>query len=196
MEDVLYKIPLCSSTPGNVGWIDWTPPSGGMNELAECISDPENTPGCTDPITVPDWYYVTQTGNTSDNNTVSRRCLALDGHVVLLPLFDDTCKTEPVSGNCGGGNGQQNWYHFVAVGAFQLCGPPVDGQEPIPGCTEHGAYVNPSVGGNDVCETEGNGATSCLVGRFVKMYTDTTVDPLYEAGHFDYPSPTTSSGSS
>ena len=29
----LYKIPLCKNGPGNVGWIDWSPPAGGTSEL-------------------------------------------------------------------------------------------------------------------------------------------------------------------
>ena len=29
----IYKVPLCSNSPGNVGWLDWTPPGGGTPEL-------------------------------------------------------------------------------------------------------------------------------------------------------------------
>lgn len=31
--DILLRVPLCKNGPGNVGWIDWSPPSGGTSEL-------------------------------------------------------------------------------------------------------------------------------------------------------------------
>ncbi|MEA3408990.1 MAG: hypothetical protein U9Q95_01435, partial [Candidatus Eisenbacteria bacterium] len=33
LHNTLYVIPLCSSGPGNVGWIDWDPQGGGTSEL-------------------------------------------------------------------------------------------------------------------------------------------------------------------
>jgi hypothetical protein len=91
-----------------------------------------------------------------------------DGQVVLFPLFDLTCADDPVIANtkvppdfgCGdiGGNGSNQWYRFPEFGAFEL---------------EH-AYVN---GNNKAqCDT-GNGATSCLIGKFVDFITSGTVGP-------------------
>jgi hypothetical protein len=197
--ETLYRIPLCASGAGNVGWLDWTPPSGGSSELASCISDPENTPGCTTPITVPSWQYVTATGNTN-SGPVESALRGYDGEIVLFPLFDDTCNEQPVDPDpndgvpaeeClgGNGNGQNFWYHFVGVGAFQLCATGITDDAGNP-CTEHGSYLQGS--NSDECEVGGNGATSCLVGQFVEtIYRDTTVDPLNPPGSLGYPSPTT-----
>ena len=33
-------VPLCKNGPGNVGWLDWTPPAGGASELADAIIPP------------------------------------------------------------------------------------------------------------------------------------------------------------
>ena len=197
--NTLYKIPLCQSGSGNVGWIDWTPTGGGSSELASCIANPAGTPGCTDPIAVPSWQYVAQTGNTNSGPVESALRL-YDGDIVLLPLFDDTCNEQPVdldpndgetTEDCGGGagNGQNFWYHFIGVGALRLCAPGITDDFGNP-CTDHGSYLQ---GNNrDECEVGGNGATSCLVGQFVEtIYKDTTVDPLNPPGSLGYPSPTT-----
>ena len=171
----LYKMPLCQNGPGNVGWIDWTPPSGGTSEVADVIVPPPYGP----PISLPSWHFVAETGNTNSQQ-VEEAVRHWDGQVVLIPLFDSTCDTEP-SGNlvsdCPpsnvGGQGQNQWYHFPVIGAFKLCiTGDSDGSVPPQPCTDHGAYIN----GNNraVCDT-GNGATSCLVGQFVNLIAEGTV---------------------
>ena len=45
---VVYKVPLCSNSPGNVGWLDWDPKAGGVNELV-CSMIPRTTPRSTYP---------------------------------------------------------------------------------------------------------------------------------------------------
>ena len=166
--NVMYKVPLCKNGPGNVGWIDWDPPAGGASELAAEILNPTGGP-----IALPDWYYVTQTGNTN-SGPVQDALRTYDGDVVLIPIFDSTCDTEPsgpLVADCPpqsvGGNGQNQWYHFPEVAAFQLC------DASIPECpTPHGSYIQ----GNNRAECDsGNGATSCLVGRFVHFITEGTV---------------------
>jgi Flp pilus assembly protein TadG len=157
-----YKVPLCKNGPGNVGWIDWDPPSGGASELVSAITGEEPL---TYPIPLPSWQYVAQTGNVN-SGPVEDAMRRWDGKVVLFPLFDSTCNVEPpgtLVEDCPpanvGGQGQNQWYHFPEFAAFQLC------SSAIVGCpAPHGAYVN----GNNrsVCDS-GNGATSCLVGRFV-----------------------------
>ena len=108
---------------------------------------------------------------------------------MLIPQFDLTCGTknsdpDPDSSqpaivtapNYGcpagdlGGNGQNNWYRMPSFAFFELCGPSIGACTSI-GAT-HGAYVN---GSNSAeCDT-GNGATACLVGRFVKILGSGTV---------------------
>jgi hypothetical protein len=166
-KNTVYQVPLCKNGPGNVGWLDYTPPSGGTSELVDVILNPEQIPG----IDLPSWQFVTSTGNIN-SSSVEDALRTYDTQVVWVPLFDSTCDAQPsgteVSG-CPpqnvGGNGQNQWYHFPQVAMFQLCGQYDDGSF-VDGCTQpHGAYIS----GNNraVCEAGGNGATSCLIGKFV-----------------------------
>jgi hypothetical protein len=59
------------------------------------------------------------------------------------------------------------FYHFPEVAAFQMCDPGVSGCD-----LRHGAYVS----GNNTAECDtGNGATSCLVGKFVHFIIEGAV---------------------
>ena len=138
-------LPLCGNFPGGVGWVDWTPPAGGNEELAGEICNPDTE------VTLPDWFFVTQTGNT--NSGPVQTCLEKWlNKPIYIPLFDDVCRIDPMANNpCPAGeepSGQQSWYHFPTYAAFYLTGVYVQGN--------HAAE----------CDT-GNGATSCLHGRFV-----------------------------
>jgi hypothetical protein len=144
---------------------------------------------------------VPATGNTNGGGTcvddddssvsytgVEEAIRKYNGQVVLIPQFDLTCRTknndpDPVSTKptietppnygCpnapGGGNGQNIWYRMPSFAFFRLCDPGLaecSGRE--------GAYIK----GNDkaVCDT-GNGATSCLVGKFTDIMGSGTVGP-------------------
>jgi hypothetical protein len=171
-----YVLPLCSNAPGNIGWLDYSPPSGGTSEIVDQIKTPQFS------IPVPSWQFVAQTGNTNASS-VEDAMRSLDGQVVLFPQFDVTCNTMPVGtesdpnhgcppGNVGG-NGQNQWYHLPQFAAFQLCG--ADGPT-ANWCSDpytHGTYFT----GNDwqICDPVNKRATSCLIGRFVSFITDTTV---------------------
>jgi hypothetical protein len=154
-------LPLCGNFPGGVGWIDWTPPNGGNDELAGEICNPDTE------VVLPDWFFVTQTGNT--NSGPVQTCLEQwINKPILVPLFDDICKIDPLANNpCPEGqepSGQQSWYHFPTYASFFLTGVYVQGH--------HAAE----------CDT-GNGATSCLHGRFVDTSGTGTV------GQYIPPSP-------
>jgi hypothetical protein len=172
----VYRVPLCQNGPGNVGWIDWDPPNGGIPDVIDSIYSPDNPP-----VRLPSWQFVTQTGNVN-SAPLENALNDFAGQVVMIPLFDLTCDATPnndepyvstptlygcPAGSLGG-NGQQQWYRFPAFAAFELCDPSLGY---CGGLT--GAYLT----GNDraVCDT-GNGATSCLVGRFVDFITTGTVE--------------------
>jgi hypothetical protein len=192
--NTVLTVPLCKANPGNVGWLDWdVDDGGGAAEIVCSIVNPDNPP-----ITLPSWQFVAQTGNTNgggpcvDDDTgisysgVEEAVRKYDGQVVLIPQFDNTCRTrnsdpdpdssqptintEPNYG-CpnapGGGTGQNIWYKMPSFAYLQLCAP---SDADCGG--RHGAYIQ----GNDssVCDT-GNGATSCLVGRFVDILSTGTV---------------------
>ena len=174
----VYTVPLCGNGPGNVGWLDWTPPGGGTSELIGSILHPNNPA-----IDLPSWQYVAETGNPNSAG-IETALRTYDGQVVMIPQFDVTCSSSPNSSSVStgpaygcpsgslGGNGQNQWYRVPSFAFFQLCSATDSACVSLG--APHGAYVN----GNNrsVCDS-GNGATSCLVGRFVKILAIGTVGP-------------------
>ena len=181
----VYKFPLCSNSPGNVGWLDWTPPSGGASELV-CSILTANNPA----IDLPSWQYVSSTGNVNGGGgqcglSVEAALRTYEGQVVLAPQFDLTCNpansgtpdsTKPAivtAPNYGcpagalGGNGQNQWYRMPSFAFLEMCGPAVAGCGGL-----HGAYVS----GTNLAECDtGSGATSCIVAKFVNIMGTGTV---------------------
>ena len=177
---VVYKVGLCTNGPGNVGWLDWTPPGGGTPEVASSISNPDNPA-----INLPSWQYTTSTGNPNATS-VEDALRSYNGQTVLIPQFDLTCSpannqpdpdnTDPAiitgpnygcpSGSLGG-NGQNQWYRMPSFAFFQMCAPSVTGCGGL-----EDAYTN---GNNSAqCDT-GNGETACIVGKFVHILGSGTV---------------------
>ena len=123
----------------------------GRTELAGQICEPDPPD-----LFFPDWYYVTSAGNV--NSGPVQTCFEQwIGSVILIPLFEDTCRTDPGDvDECtdpapiGGVN---QWYYFPQGAAILLTGVYIQGNN------------------SDVCDT-GNGATSCLTGTFV----DTSIE--------------------
>jgi hypothetical protein len=194
--NAIITIPLCNAAPGNVGWLDWDPPAGGSDEITCSVLNPDNPA-----VVLPSWQYVAATGNTNgggncvDEETginytgVEEALRRWEGQPVLVPQFDVTCRTsngdpDPNSSQpiitqpennygcpnpVGGGSGQNIWYRMPSFAYFIPC-EPTD-----PDCGgRHGAYIS---GSNQAeCDT-GNGATSCLVGKFTNILTTGTVGP-------------------
>jgi hypothetical protein len=183
--NVVYKIPLCSNGPGNVGYLDWDPPSGGTGEVVCSIKTADNPA-----IDLPSWQYVTATGNANGgggacDDTIEEALRTFEGEVVLAPQFDLTCNPshggDPdsslpavvTSPNYGcpagdlGGSGTNQWYRMPSFAFLELCGPAVAGCGGL-----HAAYIS---GNNSaICDT-GNGATSCLVAKFKHVMATGTV---------------------
>lgn len=185
-------VPLCKANPGNVGWLDWTPPGGGASELVCSIVNPDNPS-----ITLPEWLNVPSTGNVNGGGScaddvtgtsysgVEGAMRKYDGQVILIPQFDLTCRaknsdpdpdssqpavnTAPNYGcpnTPGGGNGQNLWYRMPSFAFFQLCDPS------LPDCGgRYGAYVK----GSNAAECNSGGGTSCIVGKFVDIMGTGTV---------------------
>jgi hypothetical protein len=183
--NVVYKIPLCSNGPGNVGYLDWDPPAGGTGEVVCSIITADNPA-----IDLPSWQYVTATGNSNGGGgschaTIEEALRTYEGEVVLAPQFDLTCNpshggtpnsAQPAvitAPNYGcpagdlGGNGTNQWYRMPSFAFLELCGPAVAGCGGL-----HGAYIS---GNNSaVCDT-GNGATACLIAKFKHIMATGTV---------------------
>lgn len=164
-------VPLCKNGPGNVGWLDWTPPGGGASELADAIIPPPYSPSFTLPV----WEYMTQTGNIN-SKPVEDALNYWHNQIVLIPMFDLTCSSDPddskvkvpTTYGCPaqdvGGNGQNQWYRIPQFAQFKL----------------DVAYVN----GNNTaqCTTSASSATSCLTGWFVDTIRTGTVGPPISGG--------------
>jgi hypothetical protein len=163
------SIPLCQNSPGNVGWLDWSPTSGtpgctgtGTAELACVIENPVNPY-----MQWPGWYFITATGNPNAA-AVETEMRKYDGAAVMIPQFDITCSTTPSGPGIDGcpdeyvgGTGTNQWYHMAGMSTLRLCSPTVAGCSAA-GFT-HGTYIN---GNNkNPCDT-GNGSTACLAGKF------------------------------
>ena len=183
--NVVYKIPLCNNAPGNVGYLDWTPPNGGIGEVVCSIITADNPA-----INLPSWQYVAAAGNSNGGGgacsaTVEVGIRSHAGKTVLAPQFDLTCAPSPgrepdssqpaivTAPNYGcppgdlGGGGTQQWYRLPSFAFLELCGPTV------PGCQGlEAAYMQ---GNNSaICDT-GNGATSCIVAKFKNVMGSGTV---------------------
>lgn len=183
--NIVYKIPLCSNAPGNVGYLDWDPPAGGIGEVVCSIITADNPA-----INLPSWQYVAATGNSNGGGgacsaTIEDAIRTYEGKVVLAPQFDLTCNpgtgavpdsSDPAvitAPNYGcpagdlGGNGSNQWYRMPSFAFLELCGPTVAGCGGL-----HAAYI---AGNNSaICDT-GNGATSCIVARFKHIMATGTV---------------------
>jgi hypothetical protein len=184
--NTVYTIPLCNSTDGNVGYIDWDPHAGGAGDVVCSIETPDNPA-----INLPSWQFVASTGNANGGGgacsmTIEDAIRLHEGETVLAPQFDLTCgpsgaQPEPDSSvpavitapdyGCPagalGGSGANTWYRFPSFAFLELCGPSV------PGCNgRHAAYLQ---GNNSaICDT-GNGATACLVAKFKHVMGTGTV---------------------
>jgi hypothetical protein len=183
--NVVYKIPLCQNAPGNVGYLDWDPPAGGIGEVVCSVLTADNPA-----IDLPSWQYVTATGNSNGGGgacalTVEQALRTFEGKIVLSPQFDLTCNppqqgvpdsSEPAvitAPNYGcpagslGAAGSNLWYRMPSFAFMQLCGPGVAGCGGL-----HAAYI---AGNNSaICDT-GNGATSCIVAIFKHIMATGTV---------------------
>lgn len=181
----VYKIPLCNNAPGNVGYLDWDPPAGGIGEVVCSIITADNPA-----IDLPSWQYVAATGNSNGGGgacsaTVEEAIRSHAGRVVLAPQFDLTCgppngvdpdSSQPAivtapnygcpPGDLGAG-GTQQWYRMPSFAFLELCGPTVAGCNGL-----EAAYISGS--NSAICDT-GNGATSCIVAKFKHIMGSGTV---------------------
>ena len=156
-------LPLCKLAPGAIGWLDL-----GPGNLAQEISTPRGA------IQIPAWVQ-TQPGNP---NSVENELNAYMGDIVLIPLFDGTCRSNPGSGSAicptadegvdpttGGNN---TWYHIPYLAAFVLDRAYVQGANVNACATAPGTpTVNPST----------PDFLGCLKGWFVDYLYPGDVDP-------------------
>ncbi len=175
-------IPLCSTGPGAVGWLDLGPQCGNLSSE---ITDP-----CNVSLPIPTWIH-TKPGNVNsldgELNTFAGPQLGVaDDSLVLIPINNNTCDSNPntdglppdptaddpncpgngnASGN-GQGNGSNFYYHIPKFATFMLDRAYTSGGNP-PDCNS--APGAPLSGGN--------GATGCLKGWFIDYIYQGPVGP-------------------
>lgn len=151
-------VPLCSTAPGSVGFLDWGPAPGCPNQnLAESITNP-----CTRTIPIPAWVQ-TQTGNV---NSLEGELNALAGSILAIPIHDGTCQSDlpdssPPSACPQGlwsGSGDNLYYHIPFWVGFLLDEAQVQGGDAECGQPPGSPQLNPP----------GHGV-SCLKGWFVEL---------------------------
>jgi Flp pilus assembly protein TadG len=156
-------LPLCKLSPGAVGWLDL-----GPGNLAQEISTPRGA------IQIPAWVQ-TQPGNV---NSVEGELNAYMGDIVLIPLFDGTCRRNPGAGSAicptadqgvdpttGGNN---TWYHIPYLAAFVLDRAYVQGAN-VNACA--------SAPGQPTVNPSSPDFLGCLKGWFVDYIYPGDVDP-------------------
>jgi hypothetical protein len=155
--------PLCKVGPGGVGWLDMC---GG--QLGDQLENP-----CNKAFDIPTWIH-TSTGNP---NSVEDEMNTHMGEVILIPLFDATCRVIPTSGltqDCTDpGNGNNLYYHIPKFVAMLLDRGYIQGN--------NGPACNNPPG----IPAGGNGGLSCLKGWFVEYVIQGPVgqfDPTEDNG--------------
>jgi hypothetical protein len=141
-------VPLCKNGPGGVGWLEM----GCGGNLRDQVQAP-----CNGPFDIPTWIQ-TSTGNV---NNVESAVNAYAGTLILVPMFDATCREVPSTGlpaDCTDpGNGSNLWYHIPRFAYFLLDRAYIQGDNSTD-CNS--APGSPLIGGN--------GGTSCVKGWFIR----------------------------
>lgn len=172
-------IPLCSTGPGSVGWLDLGPDCGN---LSETITEP-----CNVSIPIPTWIQ-TKTGNVNSledelSDFTGPQVGVPDDAIVLIPINDNTCMANPNANEapdvddpeCPGdgdgslnGSGQGNlfWYHIPKFTRFMIDAAYVQGA--------NSGECNVAPGAPLV---QGNGGSGCIKGWFVDYIETGPVGP-------------------
>jgi Putative Flp pilus-assembly TadE/G-like len=160
-------VPTCKVGPGGVGWLDM----GCGGQLEDQLSTP-----CNDYFDIPTWLH-TSAGNPNSQQ-VENALISHVGEIILLPLFDGTCRSVPSSGQLGDctdpGNGNNLYFHIPLFGAMLLDEVHTHGG--------NATACNSAPGGPP---TLGNGSNGCLKGWFVRFISQGPVsqyDPITDKG--------------
>lgn len=141
-------VPLCQNGPGGVGYLDM----GCGGNLEDEIQTP-----CNGPFDIPTWLL----GSTGNVNSVQSAFNAYEGELLLIPMFDATCRDVPSSGlpaDCTDpGNGSNLYYHIPRFAQFLLDEAYIQGDN---NAECNSAPGTPYIGAN--------GGTSCFKGWFVR----------------------------
>jgi hypothetical protein len=181
----MLALPFCSNGPGNIGWIDWTPPNGGASEVAASITTP-NAPA----IDVLHWYYITQTGAVTSLDAAMD---TWEGRDIYLPIFHvevatpltnppvpsliGTCDTTPNGAqdqlsDCPaghiGGTGSNQWYYLDAFASFHLVHSYIQGNH-------HAECNDPALVSTATYDAANSGSGALLDNCLIGYYNEAVV---------------------
>jgi hypothetical protein len=172
-------LPICKYNGGNFGWLDWSPPNGGVSELIYCLNNPTDETTCFPTSTaIPVWLEAAEQGNPSSStleSAINQWAYATTGQTVLIPFWDEVCGTLPPSGGTcpsqtlTSATGNQNYYHISKFGVFELEAAYTTGN--------NSAICNPP------WSPDGN-SNDCLIGVFESFITEGTVFRSGSSGAF------------
>jgi len=157
-------VPLCKTAPGAVGWLDLQP---GVNLAGEIVT-PLND------FDYPSWVQ-TQPGNPNSVEDEINNNYA--GKVVLIPMFDGTCRIKPATGSTPCPSAQQGvdpvgnntYYHIPYLAAFHLDTAIIQGAN-VATCNAHA--------GTPKLIASTPQFLGCLTGWFVDYVLPGEVDPF------------------
>jgi len=158
-------VPLCKLSEGAVGWLDLQPGENLAGEITTPLND----------FDYPSWVQ-TQPGNPNAVEDVINDNYA--GKIVLIPMFDGTCRIKPATGStpCPDADkgvdpvGNNTYYHIPYLAAFLLDEAIIQGAN-VDDCNNHNPLANPQL---DSGTPEFLG---CLTGWFVYYVLPGEIDP-------------------
>jgi hypothetical protein len=158
-------LPLCKLSEGAIGWLDLQAGENLAGEIVTPFNDFE----------YPSWVQ-TQPGNP--NSVESEINDNYAGKIVLIPMFDGTCKIQPATGDtpCPDAEkgvdptGNNTFYHIPYLGAFLLDEAFTQGAN-VAECNNHNPLATPQLNA-DTPDFLG-----CLTGWIVDYVLPGEIDP-------------------
>ena len=148
----MATVPLCTGQSANIGYLDL-----GTGNLQQQIANPSNTA-----FSLPTWLQA-QTGAV---NATQDELRAYNGQVVLVPMYDGTCRVQPAGtdlSDCPPGEegvGNNTFYHIPQFAAFLVYNSYTQGVDKT-ACEQAPGYPRGDLGGK----------TGCIKGWFVRYIT-------------------------
>jgi hypothetical protein len=157
-------VPLCKTAPGAVGWLDLQP---GVNLAGEIVT----------PLNDFDYPSWVQTQPGAPNSVEDELNDNYAGKIVLIPMFDGTCRIKPATGStpCPPADqgvdpvGNNTYYHIPYLASFHLDEAIIQGAN-VDDCNAH-------AGTPKLISTTPE-FLGCLTGWFVDYSLPGEVDPF------------------
>jgi hypothetical protein len=159
-------LPLCKISEGAIGWLDLQPSENLAGEIVTPLND----------FDYPSWVQ-TQPGNPNSVEDELNDNYA--GKIILIPMFDGTCKIKPATGStpCPAAEkgvdptGNNTYYHIPYLASFLLDRAMTQGAN-VDECNDHNPLATPQLIGTTP------DFLGCLTGWFVDYVLPGEVDPF------------------